>query len=67
MYKNIAMLKSLDSILQERQAGITALHTSLNKSRVNFEAFDNREGTLRIALDSFFVFTDQVRIKTIKN
>ena len=56
--KNVQVLKALEIILTERLAGFAANHNMWNKMRSNFESFEHSEGTLKLALDSFFVLVD---------
>lgn len=60
--KNINVLKALENILNDRMNGYTALHNTLTKTNASYELLENVEGTLKIALDSLFMFTEQVII-----
>jgi hypothetical protein len=40
--------------------GYDAYHTALSKSHASYEILENSSGTLKYALDSFFVYTGQV-------
>jgi hypothetical protein len=64
--KNIGALKALESIVQERLNGFTAFHSTVAKARPYFEGFDNCEGSLKLALDSFSVMIEQVREPVIR-
>ena len=57
--KNIMVLKALESILSERLVGFAAHNSMWMKMRQNFEAFEYSEGSLKLALDSFFILVDQ--------
>ena len=57
--KDVAMLRGLEYILSDRITGVTAQYNTWNKMRGNFDSFEYCEGTLRTALDSFFVLVDQ--------
>ena len=59
-HHNLNMLKALDNILADRIVACNQLNAQLTKSRTNFEAFDRIEGTLKYALDTLFIFTEQV-------
>ena len=57
---NIQVLKSLESILQERTQSFSTYLTSQAKYKSSFEVFRYCEGTQRQALDALFVFLEQV-------
>lgn len=58
--KSISSLKSLETIVSERLAGFTAFNSSLLKARTAFEGFEtNEQGTLKLATDAFFIFSEQ--------
>lgn len=59
--KNINVLKALENIINDRMTGYTALHNTLMKTNASYELLENVEGTLKVALDSLFMFTEQVR------
>jgi PDZ domain-containing secreted protein len=56
--KNASMLKSLESMIADRLVGFNALYTTLSKMNSQYELLDNVEGTLRVAMDSMFVFSE---------
>ena len=58
--KNIQVLKSFETILQERTQSYGAFFTAQGKYTPSFEIFQYCEGTLRQALDALFVFLEQV-------
>ena len=57
--KNILILKSFETILQERMQSFAVFLTALSKARGSFEVFQYSDGSLRQALDALFVFTEQ--------
>lgn len=57
--KNIQVLKSFESLLDERLLAFNRFLDALSKSRASFEAFQGSEGTIRQALDALFVFVEQ--------
>ena len=59
--KNIQILKSLETILQERTQSYSTFFAAQGKYKPSFEIFQYCEGTLRQALDALFVFLEQVR------
>lgn len=59
--KTLNTLKSLETILGERHAGFSSLNGSLLRARAAFEGFETTEGTLKLAADSFYIFSEQVR------
>ena len=61
--KNLSLLKALESIINDRMVGFSSLHSSLSKSNTCYEMLENVEGTLKVALDSLYVFTEQVNIQ----
>lgn len=58
--KNIQILKSLETILQERTQSYSTFFAAQGKDKSSFEIFQYCEGTLRQALDALFVFLEQV-------
>ena len=58
--KNVASLKALETVMQERYTGFNALQGSLLKARAAFENFSHLEGTLKLAVDAFYIFSEQV-------
>lgn len=58
--RNILTMKSLETILYERHNGYSALNSSLLKARAAFEGFETTEGTLKLAADAFYIFSEQV-------
>ena len=60
--KNINVLKSLENIVGDRMVGYNVLHNTLSKTAGSYELLENVDGTLKIALDSLFMFTEQVII-----
>jgi hypothetical protein len=59
--KNIQILKSFETILQERTQSYSTFFAAQGKYKQSFEIFQYCEGTLRQALDALFVFLEQVR------
>lgn len=57
--KNINVLKALENVLSDRMAGYNSLHTTLTKAGSSHSLLENVDGTLKVALDSLFVFTEQ--------
>lgn len=57
--KNILVLKSFETILQERMGAFSAFLNTLSKARSSFDIFQYAEGSLRQALDALFVFIEQ--------
>lgn len=58
--KNIQVLKSFETILQERIQSYGTFFAAQGKYAPSFEIFQYCEGTLRQALDALFVFLEQV-------
>lgn len=58
--KNIQILKSLETILQERTQSYGTFFAAQGKYKPSYEIFQYCEGTLRQALDALFVFLEQV-------
>lgn len=58
--KNVIVLKSLENVLNERMLGFNALSASVSKTRPYFEAFEHSDCTLKLALDSLFIYVEQV-------
>ena len=58
--KCIEILKALEHFINARMIGYDAYHTALSKSHASYEILENSSGTLKYALDSFFVYTGQV-------
>lgn len=58
--KNIQILKSLETILQERTQSYSTFFAAQGKYKPSYEIFQYCEGTLRQALDALFVFLEQV-------
>jgi hypothetical protein len=58
--KNINVLKALENIVTDRMTGYNSLHSTLLKTGASYELLENVDGTLKVALDSLFMFTDQV-------
>lgn len=58
--KNVNTLKALENIVGDRMTGFAALHNTLLKTAASYELLENVDGTLKVALDSLFVFTEQV-------
>lgn len=52
-------LKALESLVSERLTAFSTYYTSIVKARSSFEAFESVGGTLRLAFDSLFLFTEQ--------
>lgn len=59
--KNLIVLKSLENIINERMNGFNAQNTSILKARPFFESFEHSDCTIKLALDSLFIFVEQVR------
>jgi hypothetical protein len=59
--KNINVLRALENIVTDRMTGYNSLHSTLQKTSASYELLENVDGTLKVALDSLFMFTDQVR------
>lgn len=57
--KNILVLKSFETILQERMQSFNLFLSALSKARGSFDVFQYSEGSLRQALDALFVFIEQ--------
>jgi vancomycin resistance protein YoaR len=57
--KNVQVLKSLETILQERTQSYATFLAAQGKYKPSFEIFQYCEGTLRQALDALFVFLEQ--------
>jgi len=57
--KNILVLKSFETILQERMKAFSDFGATLLKARGSFEVFQYSDGSLRQALDALFVFIEQ--------
>mgnify|MGYP006196904261 CR=1 FL=1 len=58
-------MKALENILTDRMAGYNSLHTTLTKTSSSHGLLENVDGTLKVALDSLFVFTEQVSLVPI--
>jgi hypothetical protein len=58
--KDVNLLKALEIVVSDRMTGYASLNTALHKTGSSYELLENVDGTLKIALDSLFVFTDQV-------
>lgn len=57
--KNIQVLKSLETILQDRTQSYNTFFTAQGKNKTSFEIFQYCQGSLRQALDALFVFLEQ--------
>lgn len=57
--KNVAVMKSLENIINERLNGFNAMYASVSKTRPQFEAFEQSDYTMKGALDSFFLYVEQ--------
>ena len=57
--RNINVLKALENIIGDRMVGFNSMHTTLAKANTSYELLENVEGTLKVALDSLFVYTEQ--------
>ena len=57
--KNLHVLKSLETIIQERVQSFTVFLSSQTKAKTAFDVFRYTQGTLRQAFDALFVFTEQ--------
>lgn len=60
--KNLIVLKSLENIISERMNGFNAMNTSVLKARPSFESFEHSDCTIKLALDSLFIFVEQVLV-----
>ena len=58
--KNLTALKSLESIVNERLNAYTVLHNNSMKVKSAFECFESFDGSLKMALDSFFLYNEQL-------
>ena len=58
--KYVQILKSFETIIQERVQSFNLFLTGLSKAKTSFDIFQHAEGTMRQALDAFFVFIEQV-------
>jgi hypothetical protein len=59
--KDILILKSFETIVQERMHSFSLFLGGLNKIRSSFDMFQYSSGTMRQALDAFFVYIEQVQ------
>jgi hypothetical protein len=59
-HKNIAGLKALEGLVNDRLQAYSSYHSSIIKVRSAFENFDSMHGTLRLAFDSLYLITEQV-------
>ena len=57
--KNLVMLKSLETIIQERVQSFAVFLASQSKIKTAFDVFRYTSGSLRQAFDALFVFTEQ--------
>ena len=57
--KNIQILKSFETILQERLQSHNLFMGAFSKAKSSFDIFQECDGTLRQALDALFVFVEQ--------
>lgn len=57
---NIYVLKSFESIVDERQNAFNKFLDVISKSRPQFDAFQSTDGSLKQALDGFSTYTEQV-------
>jgi hypothetical protein len=57
--KNIQVLKSLETILQERSQAFETFLSAQARYKSSFDIFQYCEGTLRQSLDALFVFLEQ--------
>ena len=58
--KSINTLKALENIVNDRMIGYNSLHSSLMKTHSSYEQLEHSDGTLKVALDSLYIFTEQV-------
>ncbi len=58
--RNMNALKSLENLITERITGFSAFAANITKYRNFAESFENNEGSLRVSIDSFCYFIDQV-------
>ncbi len=63
--RNIIVLKSLESIINERMNGFNAFSVSVSKTRPFFDAFENSDCSIKLALDSLFIYVEQVLVNVI--
>jgi len=67
MGRNLNILKCLEGVIYERQTGLNFLNGNLVKARNAFDTLDCRESTLKTALDSLLVFSDQVQFQYLSS
>ena len=60
--KNVQVLKSLETILQERSQAFEMFLSAQAKYKSSFDIFQYCEGSLRQSLDALFVFLEQVHL-----
>jgi hypothetical protein len=60
--RNITGIKTLENLINERLAGLGAFCNTVTKYRSLAEIYDNSEGSLRISIDAFCLFLDQVSL-----
>lgn len=60
---NLGALKALESWINDRLQAYSAYHMNVSKARSLFESFENMQGTLRMAFDSMYLFTEQVSLR----
>ena len=58
--KDILLLKSMETVLQERHQSFTSFINAISKARPSFDNFQYADGSLRQGLDSLFVYMEQV-------
>lgn len=60
--RNINAIKALENLITERLTGFGAFAANITRYRGFSECFENNEGSLRVSIDSFCLFIDQVRL-----
>ena len=59
-HKNVNALKAIETLVSERLSAHAAMQQSAHKIKTAFEAFETVDGSLKLALDSFYLYTEQV-------
>ena len=60
--RNMNALKMLENLIMERLAGFSSFSGNITKYRTFADSFENSEGSLRISIDAFCLFIDQVSL-----
>ncbi len=58
--KNMGALKALEALVTERLSAYATLQNSATKVKAAFEAFEGFSGTLKLALDSYYLYSEHV-------